>query len=77
MKSQQDYPRHADSSERVRVVGTGSLGSAVTYRGSVYVVDCAYCVAQLRERESFFPPHSARASCQSGCRDHCTCDTCF
>lgn len=25
----------------------------------------------------FFPPHDASPRCESGGRDHCTCDTCF
>lgn len=36
---------------------------------------CRTC-NELRSGE-FAPPHDASASCLSGRRAHCTCDTCF
>lgn len=39
--------------------------------------ECAYCDS-LRERgESFHPPHDVSSNCESGRRDHCSCDRCF
>lgn len=36
---------------------------------------CAFC--DEHERDKMMPGHSASTLCQSGKRDHCTCDTCF
>jgi hypothetical protein len=37
--------------------------------------DCAYC--QQHVPGSMMPSHTASPRCQSGSRNHCTCDTCF
>lgn len=39
--------------------------------------ECTYCDDQKAKGNNFFPPHTARQSCQSGRHNHCTCDTCF
>lgn len=39
--------------------------------------ECAYCDHQRQLNEWFHPPHNARPHCQSGKRNHCTCDACF
>jgi len=40
-----------------------------------WVEGCAYC-AKFKPGE-MFPSHDASRRCESGGRDHCTCDTCF
>jgi hypothetical protein len=39
--------------------------------------ECAYCDRLRAERSTYHPNHNASPRCQSGRRDHCTCDTCF
>lgn len=39
--------------------------------------ECAYCDRMRAERTTFHPPHDASSNCQSGRRNHCSCDTCF
>lgn len=39
--------------------------------------ECNYCDREREQGNEFFPPHTARPSCQSGRHNHCTCDTCF
>jgi len=38
---------------------------------------CAYCDHQRQLKAEFHPSHRASQRCQSGGRNHCTCDTCF
>ena len=38
---------------------------------------CAYCERELLDGNRHFPPHDASPRCESGKRDHCSCDTCF
>jgi hypothetical protein len=37
--------------------------------------DCDYCARETPG--GFFPSHDASPRCESGHRDHCSCDTCF
>ena len=37
---------------------------------------CAYC-EQIASEGGFGPSHVASERCESGHREHCTCDTCF
>lgn len=39
------------------------------------VIDCQECAAIRRGEMA--PPHKASASCESGGRNHCSCDMCF
>lgn len=39
--------------------------------------ECKYCDDQRANKNTFFPPHTARPNCQSGRHNHCTCDGCF
>lgn len=39
--------------------------------------ECAYCDSLRATGETFHPRHDASARCESGGRNHCTCDTCF
>jgi len=41
----------------------------------IYVEGCKACAAI--GKGGFGPPHDASDSCESGKREHCTCDTCF
>jgi hypothetical protein len=41
------------------------------------VGECEYCDRQREANEEFHPHHNASKRCQSGGRNHCTCDTCF
>lgn len=44
------------------------------------IVDaCSYCQREKAERRgtSPMPNHFASPNCESGKRDHCTCDTCY
>lgn len=43
----------------------------------LYVEGCAYCDREKERGNTFFPPHHALPSCQSGGHNHCTCDGCF
>lgn len=47
------------------------------YVVAVYHDGCAYCDREKAAGTTFFPHHNASASCRSGRRNHCTCDTCF
>jgi hypothetical protein len=39
--------------------------------------ECSFC-DEMREKDcDFFPNHTAMYFCESGRRDHCTCDRCF
>jgi hypothetical protein len=35
------------------------------------------CTKIATKYEGFGPPHKASVNCESGKRNHCTCDTCF
>jgi hypothetical protein len=37
--------------------------------------DCQYC--QDHKNDSMMPPHKASDHCESGKRNHCTCDICY
>ena len=39
--------------------------------------ECSYCDKRRKEGATFFPSHDASRNCQSGGRNHCSCDTCF
>lgn len=39
--------------------------------------ECVYCDKERKRRNDFHPSHQPMGSCQSGGRNHCTCDTCF
>lgn len=39
--------------------------------------ECEYCDREREQKVEFHPPHDASDGCQSGKRQHCTCDTCF
>lgn len=39
--------------------------------------ECEYCDKERAANCTFHPPHSASSYCQSGQRDHCSCDRCF
>lgn len=40
-------------------------------------LDCSFCKEQMNNNNNFFPPHDPSPGCESGKREHCTCDTCF
>jgi hypothetical protein len=40
-----------------------------------HVPGCVYC--DRYRPDGFFPPHDASARCESGQREHCTCDVCW
>ena len=44
---------------------------------AVYYDGCKFCDDRKAEGCTFFPPHNASPQCESGRRNHCTCDTCF
>lgn len=39
--------------------------------------ECPFCDRMREYGVTFHPDHDASSSCQSGKREHCTCDTCF
>ena len=39
--------------------------------------ECRYCDKLRETGQAFMPLHDASPNCQSGRRNHCTCDTCF
>lgn len=41
-----------------------------------YVEGCSFC-EEIKQNGGFGPSHDASNGCESGKRDHCTCDTCF
>ena len=41
------------------------------------VGDCSLCDRARETGDDMMPSHTAKASCQSGHRNHCTCDTCY
>lgn len=42
-----------------------------------FIVDCEACMNELARGSLFFPSHNASPRCESGGRNHCTCDVCF
>lgn len=38
---------------------------------------CSYCDSERAANNNFHPAHDASDRCESGKRDHCSCDTCF
>lgn len=38
---------------------------------------CEECETIRTKHGGFGPPHTASRNCESGKRDHCTCDVCF
>lgn len=43
----------------------------------LFALDCGYCERQRDKQETFFPSHWASDRCESGKRNHCSCDACF
>jgi hypothetical protein len=39
--------------------------------------ECVYCDAERAAGNRYHPRHNAKDTCQSGKRNHCTCDTCY
>jgi hypothetical protein len=39
--------------------------------------NCSYCNNELAKGNIHFPPHDASDMCESGKRNHCTCDMCW
>lgn len=39
--------------------------------------NCRYCVNELRNGNRHFPAHNASLCCESGGKNHCTCDICY
>jgi hypothetical protein len=39
--------------------------------------ECVVCDRMRANGETFHPRHNASQYCESGRRNHCTCDTCF
>lgn len=43
----------------------------------IEVDECSFCQREKARGNSFYPNHKASTRCESGGRNHCTCDTCF
>jgi hypothetical protein len=43
----------------------------------IYFDSCRYCVSEFLKGNKHFPPHNASLLCESGKRNHCTCDVCW
>lgn len=39
--------------------------------------ECTFCQKLIAEGTTFAPPHDASDGCESGKREHCSCDFCF
>lgn len=39
--------------------------------------ECLTCDGEAARGNDFHPPHDASARCESGRREHCSCDVCF
>lgn len=39
--------------------------------------ECAYCDSEREQGNTFHPSHDASERCESGKRNHCSCDRCF
>ena len=57
-----------------RSVNKSSFNGRPTRRSRVE--NCSTCATDPN-REKLMPPHDASNQCESGKRDHCSCDTCF
>jgi len=44
---------------------------------SVFIDGCKYCQDCKEKGETLMPPHFAKLRCESGGKEHCTCDICF
>lgn len=53
-----------------------SEASPVRVERRTYVDGCKTCES-VKASNGFGPSHDASYGCESGKRDHCTCDTCF
>ena len=73
IKSTEALEWHGDAAVRVRYATEGSTYEPV----GIYVDGCTYCQGERERGNTFFPSHHASERCQSGKRNHCTCDTCF
>lgn len=39
--------------------------------------ECAYCDRERKDNNNYHPSHDAGPFCESGKREHCSCDLCF
>lgn len=72
------------SEESIIIPHNGAPATQVRYLDAwghesvaLYIDECTYCDDERTNRSTFFPNHFASTRCQSGQRNHCTCDTCF
>lgn len=59
--------------------GDPTIGTDTAYRRRHKAPEgeCSYCDSYRQTKNDFHPPHDASQMCESGWRDHCTCDCCF
>jgi len=46
----------------------------INSKSTVYDPNCSECIANYKQ---FYTQHYASSDCESGKRNHCTCDICF
>lgn len=60
---------------------TGASDARITkvYKGTQVLrdADCPICLPAMQGVEKMVPYHEASPRCESGKRNHCSCDTCF
>ena len=54
-----------------------AFGGAARRRHKLPEGECSTCDSERKAGSDFHPPHDASPRCESGGRDHCSCDTCF
>lgn len=61
----------------IRLTGADRVRRRQADGGPYYHPTCGFCQEQQAAGVTFFPSHFAMDGCQSGQRNHCTCDLCF
>jgi hypothetical protein len=71
MKKIQDSKHYA----AIVLAATGLIPLSVRHEYRRPPGECSYC--DSHRTDSMMPPHTASSQCESGKREHCTCDVCF
>jgi hypothetical protein len=58
-------------------LGLEDQGATYARRKKAEPGECAYCDRERAAGNEFHPSHDASDRCESGKREHCSCDTCF
>jgi hypothetical protein len=77
MDGPRDHSESQEDREYESAIRSGNSEAAMRYIDPNYDPQCAYCCSMRDRGASFYPPHAASDDCESGKRNHCSCDRCF